>query len=52
MTKAELIKAIEAAPEHIPMYVVDGRGWCGMFDISIVHDFDGDVAEIHVNTQH
>jgi hypothetical protein len=31
------------------MYVVDGRGWCGGFDVSIVRDMDGDVAEIHVN---
>ena len=51
MTKAELIKAIEAAPEHIPMYVVDGLGLAKSFDISIVRDFDGDVAEIHVNIQ-
>jgi hypothetical protein len=49
MTKAELIKAIAASPDHIPMYVVDGRGWCGGFDVSIVRDMDGDVAEIHVN---
>jgi hypothetical protein len=49
MTKAELIKAIESVPDHIPMYAVSGRGWCGGFDVSIVHDTDGDVAEIHVN---
>jgi hypothetical protein len=49
MTKAEFIKAIEAAPEHIPMYVVDGFGLAKSFDVNIAVDMDGDVAEIHVN---
>jgi hypothetical protein len=50
MTKAELLKALDGVPEHIPLYVVDESTACAsFFDIAIIHDMDGEIAEIHLN---
>lgn len=50
MTKAELIKALDGVPEHIPLYVVDdSTGLASSFDVEGILDMDGEIAEIHLN---
>ena len=50
MTKAELIKAIEGLPDHTPVYVVDeSSGSASFFDVEVVLDMGGEIAEIHLN---
>ena len=49
MTKAELIKALEDVPDYTPLYAVDFWSNASIFDVTIVNDIDGEVAEIHFN---
>jgi len=50
MTKQEILEALDGVPDDTPLYILDESSACHLnLEISIIHDMDGDVAEIHFN---